>query len=216
MLLLFRLLRSKSPMAFLACILVGRILSYYLGFAFWVPFAEILVAYHLFLAGLLFGSDKESIKQTQSDVATVVIHVACVTSLVLAKLVMVILYAAFLQHVSPENVYTVSYLGSKFIVLVQYGLLYFVGSAEFNWLFQEKPTSSPIAAEADSESTQEAAASVNAPLVAATGADYYEWMEQVSKQSAYRVPVKSQQDAYEQWLRARGKTQFPAATGDPA
>jgi hypothetical protein len=53
------------------------------------------------------------------------------------------------------------------------------------------------------------------PLIAATGADHLEWIQYCSRRSAkYYNPGLSPKDDFEQWLRARGKTQFPTTQSE--
>ena len=207
---------SKDRAIYLVCCLVGFVVSLAARPEFWAPYAGVLVTYNLFLAWLVL-SGEEKTARSHGILATVAGHIAFLILLVAARFGLMTSLIHAVQSESNGLLDPTSILGMRIVrtlqVLITYGLVY----CEMTMLFsgvRDKQAASP-----DETAVMMAPPLVplqpGAPLEAATGADHYEWLQSRSNQKTMHYdPRKSPADDFEQWLRARGKTQYPLSQSE--
>jgi len=216
------LFKSKDRGIYLFCCLVGYAVTLALRPAMWGPYAGLLLTYHLFLAWLI-GSSNDNSGRTYRIPATIGAHLGFLAALVAARLGIMFAFENIVHSpsdpASPETINLGLRVVRILLMLVGYG----VGYGEFHLLLRREKEKlaeglAPIAPQPVLAPTAPVVPlRPGAPLAAATGADHYEWLQQRALQKAmYGDPRQSPKDEFEQWLRARGKTQYPFSQGESA
>ena len=216
------LFKSKDRGIYLFCCLVGYAVSLALRPEVWGPYVGLLLTYHLFLAWLI-GSANEKSQRTYGIPATIAAHLGFLAVLIAARLGIMIAFAGMVHSPTDPASPQAIYLGLRVIRILLMLVGYGVGYGEYHLLLRrEKDQSAEQVAQAAPRPVLVASAPVTpfrpgSPLVAATGADHYEWLQQRGQQKVlYLDPRQSPKDEFEQWLRARGKTQYPFSQGGSA
>jgi hypothetical protein len=209
--MLSRVLSSKDRGIYLVCSLVGYLVSLATKPAIWGPYAAMLVTYHFFLVSLLYLSEKKS-SRSYSLPVTIAAHLGSIVLLVAVRLAVVTAVLSALQSEPPETYAQGSYLGSRAVRVLMFLAIYGLVSLERKWLFagvREKKLADLTDWEPTMVEIYSKLPSDGAPLVAATGTDHLEWTEYCARRkSKFYDPRKSPAEDFEQWLRARGKTQY--------
>jgi hypothetical protein len=214
-----RLIGTKDRSVFFLCSVLGLIVSLSFRPALWAPYAGALLAFHLFLAYQLLLDDKKT-QPSYNYFLIAIGHLCFVALVVVTRLGMTSALLNWLSSQPREAAYVSYRLGMRVIriaeILVSYGLCLY----ERDWLFGGQAKHEKSLAEKEAETYAMAPVIAMAPvdpgvpLVAATGEDHYEWIQSRTKNSSSRFPnVTSPKDDFEQWLRARGKTQYPLTQG---
>ena len=209
--MLSRVFSSKDRGIYLVCSLAGYLVSLATKPAIWGPYAAMLVTYHLFLVSLLYLSEKKS-SRSYSLPVTIAAHLGSLVLLVAVRLAVVTAILSALNSEPPETYAQGSYLGSRAVRVLMFLAIYGLVSLERKWLFagvQEKKSADLTDWEPTMVEIYSKLPSDGASLVAATGADHIEWTEYCARRkSKFYDPRKSPAEDFEQWLRARGKTQY--------
>ena len=210
--LLLRLFAAKDRGVYVVCSLIGFLIFLGLRPAFWAGYAAALVTYHLFLAYRIVAVESNQ-DQSRSHglTATIAAHIGLVLALVAVRFAAVELILNFVGS-QPEMLHSSAIrMGARAVGLVTVVLVYGLVSLECKLLFSGKQHAGTDQAREMESVFVEMSAKLrrkDEPLVAATGADHGEWVQYCARRNAkYYNPGLSPKDDFEQWLRARGKTQ---------
>lgn len=210
--LLLRLAAAKERGVFAVCSLLGYLLFMGLKPASWAESVAILVTYHLFLVYCI-ASAEEGRPRTYNLAITAAGHLG----LALACVGIQYEIADFIRDTvssQPEILrYSAARMGGRILAALTAALVYGLVSLELNLLFGGKRGLAHEPPKDMEPVFVEMAANMRSgtePLLAATGDDHNEWVQYCARRKAkYYNPGLSAKDDFEQWLRARGKTQFP-------
>jgi hypothetical protein len=207
---LFRILASVDRGVYAFLSLLGYLA--YLAFrpAFWAPYAAMLVTYHVFLLYSLSFSDREH-PRSYSWPATITGHTGLLVLLVAVRMALVSSVSSFLLSQPNESVAQEARVGARFTALVIFLTVYCLARLERNLLFSGKKIRRPDQLSALEQWVVDLPPiQPGAPLMTASGADHQEWVRfRAQGKTLFYDPGRSPRDDFEQWLRARGKTQYP-------
>jgi hypothetical protein len=207
----FRFLSSGDRLIYVVCSLIGFVVMLALRPAVWGPYAATLVTYHLFLASMMYLSEKK-LSRSNSLGVTIAGHLGLIALLVAVRLAIHYGVLSFLESLPRDAWRDGAYLTSRVTKLAMFFATYGIAELEKRWLFDGERKSQP-----EDMSTLEPMmvelyakhAKHEGPLVVATGVDHDEWVRYCARRSSkYYDPSNRPQDDFEQWLRARGKTQY--------
>lgn len=210
--LLLRLFAAKECGVYVFCSLIGYLLFVGLEPAWWAPYVGILLTYHLFLVYCIFSTE-EIRTRTFNLAMTIAGHLG----LVLVCLAVRYEVVDFLEGSasSPPDFMTgsVTRMTARLIAVLTAVLVYGLVSFECSLLFGgQRGLAHEPAKDMEPVFVEMAARlrSGDEPLIAATGHDHNEWVQYCQRRAAkYYNPGLTPKEDFEQWLRARGKTQFP-------
>ena len=216
---LLRFFSAEDRGAYVICSLFGYLLFLASRPAIWAPYAALLLTYHLFLAYRVYVL-KSGAARTHGLPATVAAHLGFVVLVVALRLGLVTYIRSDLQSLPKESLAAAASLGAWVLRVVMILATYGLATLERRLFFsgeQEKKTDNPadiesILVEMRSKYPQDAST-----LIAATGSDHAEWTQYCARRkSTFYDPRKSPKEDFEQWLRARGKTQYPVTQNQPS
>ena len=211
---LFRVVSSKDRGVYLKCSLVGYVLLMALKPAIWAPYAGMLVTYHLFLFSMMYLSEKKS-SRSYSLLLTIGGHLGFLAVLVAVRLGLTYAVLSFVESLPKALVGVGVRYGARTVKLLIFLATYGAVELERRWLFSGEKKSQPKDMTDWEPTMVEMYTKLQpdgGPLVAATGADHLEWTQYCARRnSKFYDPRKSPSDDFEQWLRARGKTQYASA-----
>jgi hypothetical protein len=203
--LIFRILMTKSGLAFFLCSLVGWVVAS-ISPQPWGTFAGMLVTYHLFLGALVFLSDEEPSRPFNVPV-TILFHVAFLFLLLGLRVTMIAMLVQ-LTHAYPlVGLAMFAYYGA-FGFILRFGGACALSYFERDWLFRGGKKR-PEGLEKSKQQLEEEATDPN-PILTATGADHEEWLRERAQQKDVSRLAMSPQADFEQWLRARAKARRKA------
>lgn len=202
---------------YLICVLLGLIVYLMLRPASWASFAGLMVTYHLFLLYILIGSDKESSPSYNIPI-TIAGHLLCVALLVAGKVILPYAYREVVHSLPPVEALMFSLWAWKVIAVLQYLITYGLATYERDSLFAgEKRKYAKKTAPISVYSVTPPTPSNGVQLVTATGEDHRDWLlDRERRKAVFYAPGTSAQHDFEQWLRARGKTQYPVTQNQPS
>ena len=209
--LLLRLFSAEDRGVYVVCSLIGYLLFLALRPALWAPIAALMLTYHLFLAHRVLVSEKKGAR-SYSLPATIAAHLGFLVVLVGARLAFAAAIVLMLRSEPKQTLAGAAGIAAYIIVIGSVVITYGLVVLECKFLFagrQQKTSEDPalieqVLIEMHAKAPQDAST-----LVAATGSDFDEWTRYCAKRkSAYYDPRKSPAEDFEQWLRARGKTQY--------
>jgi hypothetical protein len=217
--LLLRLFASKDRGVYAFCSLLGYLIFLGMRPAAWAASVAILVTYHLFLVYCIISAE-EGRPRTYNLLVTISGHLGLVLVCVGVRYE---IFDFIRDSVSSQPDLlrsTAARAGGRLLALLTVVLVYGMVSLELKLLFDGKrglmhdapKDMEPIFVEMSAKLRNQ-----NEPLIAATGADHHEWVQYCQRRNAkYYNPSLSPKDDFEQWLRARGKTQFLIAQSEAA
>jgi len=214
--LLLRLLASKDRGVYAFCSLIGYLMFLAFRPASWAGVAAVLLTYHLFLSYLVVSGESER-DQTRSYgwPATIAAHLGFIVVCTAARIAVVALILDSIASLPKIMMVISGAMTEEAIGLVTVVLVYALVSFECNLLFSGKRSALPENLKELEPVLIEMSAKLrikDTPLIAATGDDHYKWVQYCQRRRGkYYNPGLSPKDDFEQWLRARGKTQFPTA-----
>lgn len=210
---LLRFVSSKDRGVYLVCALVGYVVLLALRPAIWAPYAGMLVTYHLFLFSMMYLAETKS-SRSYGLPLMVAGHLGFLAVLVAVRLGLAYAVLSFVESLPKELTGEGVRYGARAVKLLIFLATYGAVELERRWLFSGKKTDQPKDMTDWEPTMVEMYAKLptdGGPLVAATGADHMEWIQYCSRRKAkFYDPSKSPADDFEKWLRARGKTQYPA------
>jgi hypothetical protein len=202
---------------YLICVLLGLIVHLMLRPASWASFAGLMITYHLFLLYILLGSDKESSPSYNKPI-TIAGHLLCVALLTAGKALLPYAYREVTHTLPPVEEVAFSLWGWKVIAVLQYLITYGLAAYERDFLFAGERKKYAKKVGLVNPLSVPALVAVNGiPLAPATGEDHRQWLEDRERRKAVLyAPGTSTQHEFEQWLRARGKTQYSVTQNQSA
>jgi len=215
--LLLRLFASKDRGVFAFCSLLGYLIFVGMRPAAWAASVAILVTYHLFLVYCIVSAE-EGRQRSYNVLATIAGHLGLVLVCVAVRYAIFDLIRDSVSSQPDLLQSTAARMGARFLALFTAVLVYGMVSLELKLLFDGKRGLAHDAPKDIEPVFVEMSAKLRSrdePLLAATGADHNEWVQYCKRRNAkYYNPTLSPKDDFEQWLRARGKTQFPIAQSE--
>jgi hypothetical protein len=212
---LLRLFATKDRGVYLVCYLLGWVVYLAARPAFWAPQAASLVTYHLFLAFLIFGSPNGRARR-YNLLATAASHLVFVALLIGLRMAVVSQYASFVHSQPAEARLPAGILAWRLLSILLFAVRYGLAVLEFKALFgaeESNLSEGRVGSESAFAPAKMKPVPVpvhrGGPLVAATGADHYEFLQHYRNMGPYEALGQSPEAVYEKWLRARGKTQYP-------
>jgi len=216
---LLRLFAARDRGVYVFCSLIGYLLFLALRPIPWAGMAAVLTTYHLFLGYLIVSAESDKDRsQSYGLPVTIAVHFGFVVVCIAARLAVVALILDSI-HSQPKLLLGISTaMGTKAIGLATVVLVYALVSLEQKLLFSGNKSALQYPSNELEPALIELSARLrrkDTPLIAANGADHYEWVQYCKRRSAkFYNPGLSPKDDFELWLRARGKTQYPITRSD--
>jgi hypothetical protein len=206
--------RSKDRFVYFVCGMAGLGLYFFTKGWVWAPYVATLLTYHLFLVWLLLTTEKK-VGLPHNIVATVSGHLLVIVLVIASNFGIAFAYRTFLSSLTLENAFVTFLFSGKLIRVAQAMLMYGLSFGELDLLFinefnGENAYFGP--GTASYAMPKLARGKSDTPLIPATGEDHFEWVQNRSRNGAFGYdPNKPLADDFEEWLRARGKTQYAAS-----
>jgi hypothetical protein len=205
---LFSFLASKDRVAYLICSVFGLCVYLALRPAPWANYAGLLVTYHLYLAWLVMSAENTN-DRSFSIPATIAYHIACVAVLIGSRMGIALLVHSMLASMSDLADAMIALVALRIILVIQILITYGLAMHEREWLFSGGRKKNVAAQKQEAQAVAPPmAVKPDVPLVQATGRDHDEWVRSRGSKTVFYKPGTTPADDFEQWLRARGKTQY--------